>query len=174
MYLCTIFLSCSEETKLEQKISTTEGITKRRSKIHEKNKLRERIVNFDQWNSFSGSYKPKRVWFWLVYKTTENNCRSRLFTEIMKTLLEKWSFLLRICSANVTKSTVCCGFGHIYWRNPWWKTSFFCTVNNIPNLQTTCHINSIFLLWTKFFFSCNLFWEADLGLLQHPRWSSLW
>ena len=44
----TIFLSCSEETKLEQKISTTEGITKRRSKNHEKNKLRERIVNFDE------------------------------------------------------------------------------------------------------------------------------
>ena len=24
-----------------------------------------------------------------------------------------------------TKNEVSCGFGHIYWRNPWWKTSFF-------------------------------------------------
>ena len=25
----------------------------------------------------------------------------------------------------MTKSARNCGFGHIYWRNPWWKTSFF-------------------------------------------------
>ena len=34
------------------------------------------------------------------------------------TLHKKWSFLLRISSANVTKSVGNCGFGHIYWRNP--------------------------------------------------------
>ena len=34
-------------------------------------------------------------------------------------------FSLRISSVNVTKSEVSCGFGHIYWRNPWWKTSCF-------------------------------------------------
>ena len=28
-------------------------------------------------------------------------------------------------AVNVTKSAVSCGFGHIYWGNPWWKTSFF-------------------------------------------------
>ena len=28
-------------------------------------------------------------------------------------------------SVNVTKSAVSCGFGHIYWRSPLWKTSFF-------------------------------------------------
>ena len=38
---------------------------------------------------------------------------------------KKWSFPLRISSVNVTKSAVSCGFGHIYWRNPYWKTSFF-------------------------------------------------
>ena len=37
-----------------------------------------------------------------------------------RTLHKKWSFPLRISSVNVTKF----GFGHIYWRNPWWKTSF--------------------------------------------------
>ena len=33
-------------------------------------------------------------------------------------LHKKWSFSLRISSVNVTKSTVNCGFGHIYWGNP--------------------------------------------------------
>ena len=37
------------------------------------------------------------------------------------TLYEKWSFLLRISSVNVTH----CGFGCIYWRNTSWKTSYF-------------------------------------------------
>ena len=40
-------------------------------------------------------------------------------------LQEKWSSLLRISSVNVTKSAVSCGFSYIYWRNLWWKTSFF-------------------------------------------------
>ena len=41
-------------------------------------------------------------------------------------LHKKWSFLLRrISSVNVTKSAANCGFGHIDWRNPLWKTSFF-------------------------------------------------
>ena len=31
---------------------------------------------------------------------------------------KKWSFPSWISSVNVTKSTVSCGFGHIYWRNP--------------------------------------------------------
>ena len=39
---------------------------------------------------------------------------------------KKWSFPLRISSVNVTKSAVSCGFGHICWRNPSWKISFFC------------------------------------------------
>ena len=44
-------------------------------------------------------------------------------------LHKKWSFPLRISSVNVSKSTVSCRFGHIYWRNPQWKTSFFCAVS---------------------------------------------
>ena len=38
---------------------------------------------------------------------------------------KKWSFPLSISSVNETKSSVFCWFGHIYWRNPRWKTSFF-------------------------------------------------
>ena len=37
---------------------------------------------------------------------------------IADTLHKKWSFPLRISIVNVTKSTVSCRFGHIYWRNP--------------------------------------------------------
>ena len=42
-----------------------------------------------------------------------------------KSLQKKWSFLIRISSGNVTKSTLSCGFDHIYWRNPLWETWFF-------------------------------------------------
>ena len=37
------------------------------------------------------------------------------------TLHKKWSFPFGISSVNVTKS--------VYWRNPWWKTSFFVQCN---------------------------------------------
>ena len=37
----------------------------------------------------------------------------------------KRSFPLTISSVNVTKSAGNCGFGHIYWRNRYRKTSFF-------------------------------------------------
>ena len=40
-------------------------------------------------------------------------------------LHKKWRFPLKISSVNVAKSAVSCGFGHIYWRNLYWKTSFF-------------------------------------------------
>ena len=47
---------------------------------------------------------------------------------ISSTLHKIWSFPLRIFLVNVTKYAVSCGFGHIYWRNTWWKTSFFYAV----------------------------------------------
>ena len=44
----------------------------------------------------------------------------------------KWNFEMKklifpsmISPVNVTKSAGNCGFGHIYWRNLWWKTLFF-------------------------------------------------
>ena len=40
------------------------------------------------------------------------------------TLHRRWSFPLSISSVNVTKSAVSCRFAHIYWKNPYWKTSF--------------------------------------------------
>ena len=42
-----------------------------------------------------------------------------------KSLHKKWSFPLRISPVNVSKSAGNWRFGHIYWRNPQWKTSFF-------------------------------------------------
>ena len=47
------------------------------------------------------------------------------------TLHKKWSFHLRISSVNVTKSVGNCQFGHIYWKNPKWKNSFFVQCNII-------------------------------------------
>ena len=47
------------------------------------------------------------------------------FTLIQISLYKKWSFPLRISSENEAKSAGKYGFGHIYWRNRQWKTSFF-------------------------------------------------
>ena len=44
-------------------------------------------------------------------------------------LHKKWNFPLRISSINMTKSAENCGFGHIYWRNPYWKLHFLCSAS---------------------------------------------
>ena len=44
---------------------------------------------------------------------------------------KKWSFPLRISSVYVNKSAWNCRFGHIYWRNSQWKTSFFGAVYSV-------------------------------------------
>ena len=51
MYLHTVFLRCGEESNFLVELF------KRISKVHEKNTLRERALNFDQ----SENHKPVRV-----------------------------------------------------------------------------------------------------------------
>ena len=52
------------------------------------------------------------------------------YQQVQKTTMdEKWIFLLRISSVNVTKSTVSCGFGRIYWKNPQGNLQFLCGVS---------------------------------------------
>ena len=48
---------------------------------------------------------------------------------VVPTLHKKWSFPLRISSVDVTRSAGNFRFGHIYWRNPELKASFFCAVS---------------------------------------------
>ena len=48
---------------------------------------------------------------------------------------------MRISSVNVTKSAVSCGVGHVYWRNPQWKTSFFVQWK----ISSTCARQMLFL-----------------------------
>ena len=60
-------------------------LMKRRSKVQEKNMSCERVLNLDQWKTFSESYKPMRVWLWLVYKFTENCQIYWLFSEFIQT-----------------------------------------------------------------------------------------
>ena len=54
------------------------------------------------------------------------NLRTDVFKIIVKYrhLSASGNRALMISSVNVTKSAVSCGFGHIYWRNPYWKTLF--------------------------------------------------
>ena len=46
---------------------------------------------------------------------------------------------MKFSPVNVTKSAVSGGFGHIYWRNPYWKTSFFvqCLLHYPDDYQTS-------------------------------------
>ena len=63
--------------------------------------------------------------------------RTTLILREPKTLISKeslnkiWSFPLRISAVNVTKSVGNCEFGHIYWRNLYWKTSFFVKTDSL-------------------------------------------
>ena len=62
------------------------------------------------------------------------------------TLQKKKRFPLRISLVNITKSAENCGFIYIYWRNPWWKTSFFCAV---------AECNTKLILNLKPFYDCD-------------------
>ena len=60
-------------------------LIKRRSKVQEKNMSFARALNFDQGKTFSENYKSIRVWVWVVYKFTENNCCLQLSTDFIQT-----------------------------------------------------------------------------------------
>ena len=77
----TVFYLCSVKSNLEQKFLLK--LIKRRSKVHEKNMPRQRALNFDYRKTFFESYQPIRIWLCLVYKITENNYYSQLFTEFI-------------------------------------------------------------------------------------------
>ena len=55
-------------------------------------------------------------------------------------------FPLWILSENKTKSAENCGFGHTYWRNPKWKTSFFVQQLAYCVCFIFCYVSSTFLL----------------------------
>ena len=54
-------------------------------------------------------------------------------------------------SVNASKSAVSCGFGHIYWRNPLWKTSFFVQLYNFNfwHLDDLYFINTFLVLFLQ-------------------------
>ena len=60
-----------------------------------------------------------------VYRRRRGETRGDERCWALYTLRRKWRFPLRISSVIGSKSAGNCGFGHIYWRSPSWKTSFF-------------------------------------------------
>ena len=94
--------------------------------------------------------KKNTIYAWMVYCWIVNrgssvvkyhNPKSEWFPK--HTMHKKWSFSLGISSVNVTKSAENCGFGHINWRNPQWKISFFVLCKyreKSPNLGFFVHI----------------------------------
>ena len=59
-------------------------------------------------------------------------------------------------------------FGHIYYRNPSWKTSF-CAVKSVVYLFSSITLKNIFSV----LLILTLAW-ADLGPLQYLKWRSSW
>ena len=73
--------------------------------------------------------------------------------------MKKWSFSLSIYSVNVTKSAVSCRFGHIYWRNPEWKTSLF--VQCKVEVEAHNHSKHEFFSQVLFKGFRNIFWKSS-------------
>ena len=84
----------------------------------------------------------------------------------------KWSFPLKIFSVNMTKFAVSCQFGHIYWRNLWWKTPAQCLFFRILfdffkcNIQKCVSWNSY---WELFFNQTSVLQPANVI----KKWSFL-
>ena len=85
---------------------------------------------------------------------------------------KKWNFPLRISSVNVSKSAVTCGFGHIYWRNSLWKTSFFVQwflkvtlfrLKNMCNVINKKIVNVV--MWPNFCNSSNTMRKVIMALI---------
>ena len=41
-------------------------------------------LNFDQWKTIFENYEPIRIWIWLAYRFTENNCRLWIFSKFIQ------------------------------------------------------------------------------------------
>ena len=85
------------------------------------------IVDFyyQNWRNLSTGYPP-------LEKDPTEHIRKHLSVYPRKVVLftisltaQKMKFSVKISSVNVIKFAENCGFGNIYWRNPYWKTSFF-------------------------------------------------
>ena len=74
----------------------------------------------------------KRDRSWLDFRSSHTDVSQKFH------YIKKLNFPSRISTVNVTKSAVSFRFGHVYWRNPWRKTWFFCAV-----FQTNAQENQI-------------------------------
>ena len=84
-FLRSSFVQNTSDRLLPWTTASETSNTKRRSKVQEKNMSCKRALSFDQWKNFSKTYKPMRVWLWLVYKFTKNCQTYRLFSELIQT-----------------------------------------------------------------------------------------
>ena len=88
IYLRTVVLWCIEKSNFKDKYQLV--LIKRRSLVHEKNKSRERVLNFNQWKTFSENYKPIRVW--LLSFTTFHRLISK--SKEISASFDEWAFSL--------------------------------------------------------------------------------
>ena len=66
--------------------------------MHEKNTSRQHVLNLTQKLLRK---TISQIWLWLVYKITENNCRSRPFAEFIQTQKSYSNSLNKISNLNL-------------------------------------------------------------------------
>ena len=84
VYLCAVFLWYSKKSNFNESIFNRVNQKKIKSSL-KKYMSCEWTLNLDQWKAFAKDFKPIRVWLWLVYNTTKNNCYFWLFKEFIQT-----------------------------------------------------------------------------------------
>ena len=108
----------------------------------------------------------------LKVSNKDNRAMSVDVIMVVLSLHKKWNFPSRISLVNVTASPVSCALGHIYRRNPWWKTSFFeCSVLDAFSytFSTFNTFSLYFQLWTC---NCLLVWTDWIEYLLVYCWPS--
>ena len=78
-------------------------------------------------------------------------CQNNLLKSCTVEILCMVSYL-SFRGSHCTKIEVSCGFGHIYWRNPWWKTFFVQRVLWVLEGQNPTKTASINFHWKIFTF----------------------
>ena len=93
--------------------------SKLKSKRAKVTNLLEKFLFFHFWGTNSKLKKRKLYFELLIQKIKKTKSCFWIIVTAQK------SFSLRPSSVIVTKFAVSCWFVHIYWRNPYWKISFF-------------------------------------------------
>ena len=120
------------------------------------------VIREWSWKKTQIEKKIHLVWYlhlprmhFCKFRMNPKCCKRKIIVSLdIRTLHKKWSFSLRILSVNMTKSADSCGFGHIYWKYPSRKTSFFMEQNFLHSCSHQNHIVEVNYYFNIYFSQC--------------------